>query len=181
MKEEKSQITIEAILIFGMFILVLVGISWPTALRIKTAADDVEVLASARFATEQIASAANTIVTPGGKRTIDVYVPGFRSKGNATGGLPLISIVTRICTPDGENLVTTVRIVRRKSDGTIGRNETHTFNISLYGNNWTFSAPGSDAIVEDKGKRYSLALYWRNITSTTNNSLQGIFCNTTSF
>ncbi|MFQ5816084.1 MAG: hypothetical protein ACE5G7_06255 [Candidatus Hydrothermarchaeaceae archaeon] len=179
MMEERGQITIEAVLIFGLFIVVLVGISWPMAFRVKAAADDVEILTAARYATEQIASAADTIVTSGGKRTIDVYVPGFRSVGNTTGSpsVPLIHIITRICSPDGKNLNTTVLIVRRESDGTIKRDETHTFNRSLYGTNWGFSVSGDDAIVEDIGKRYTITLYWKNITSSTSNTLSGINCN----
>ncbi|MEE8167989.1 MAG: hypothetical protein V3T58_03845 [Candidatus Hydrothermarchaeales archaeon] len=180
MRNERGQITIEAIIIFGMFIVVLVGISWPMAFRVKAAANDIEIVSAARYATEQIASAANTVVTPGGKRTIDVYVPGFRSVGNTTNAspVPVIHIATRICSPDGANLITTVLIMRRKSDGTIKRQETHNFTRSLYGTGWSFSAAGEDAIVEDIGKRYSITLYWKNITSSTSSSLSGIECNT---
>ncbi len=179
MKEERGQITIEAIIIFGMLILILVAISWPMAWRARNAANDVTMVSDARYATEQIASAANSIVVPGGKRTIEVYVPGYLSPGNTTGGVPLTHIATRICSPDGSNLVTTVIIMRRASDGAIKREEEHNFTTKLYGSNWSFSVGGEDAIVEDRGKRYTLELYWKNITSTTSNSLSNVTCNQT--
>ncbi len=177
MKDEKGQITIEAVIIFGMLILVLVGISWPMAFRAKAAADDLEMVSGARYAAEQIVSAANSISAPGGKRTIDVYIPGYRSPGNATGGVPLIHIGTRICT-DGDNMTTAVIIMRRESDGTISKQENHNFTRGLAGTGWSLSAVGGNAIWEETGKRYSLTINWKNITTSTSNSASGVTCAT---
>ncbi len=174
---DAGQITIEALLVFGMMILVLVSISWPMAFRAKAAADDLEMVSGARYAAEQIASAANSISAPGGKRTIDIYIPGYRSPGNATGGRPLVHIGTRICT-DGDNLNTTVIIMRRDSDGTETKRENHNFTRGLIGTGWSFSAVGGDAIWEETGRRYSLMIYWKNITTSTSNSASDVTCTT---
>ncbi len=141
----------------------------------KAAADDVAILSDARYAIEQIGATADSITTPGSKRTIRVYVPGFKSAGNTTTNVPVIHIATRICT-DGSDLISTVLLVRRESDGDIRRQETHDFTRKLYGTNWTLTPSDEDAIVEDRGKWYDITITWKNITSTTSNSLDDIEC-----
>ncbi len=174
MKGERGQITIEAILIFGMFIIVLVGISYPLAFRVKATADDVAIISDARYATEQIGTSADSVVTPDSKRTIKVYVPGFKSTGNTTTNRPLIHIATRICT-NGTDLITTILIARREPDGGYRRLETHNLSRKLMGANWTL---GTNVIVEDIGKWYDIVVKWKNITSNTSNSPTGIDCST---
>jgi uncharacterized protein (UPF0333 family) len=158
---EKGQITIEAILILGFFILIFFSVTVPMVFKSREAAIDTSVLADARFATEQIAGAANQIVVNGSKRTIEVYVPGYD-----TGS---ISIGTRICT-DGSNLNTTVAIVH----GTVS--EEHKFSTKLYGGNWGLmnNVDGSLFIAEDSGKRYTIVLEYKSINSTTANSFAAV-------
>lgn len=177
MRHERGQITIEAILIFGMFILVLVGISFPLALKAREAADDMAMLSDARYALEQIGTASDSVITPDGKRTIRVYVPGFKSEGNTTTNLPRVHIATRICT-NGTDLKATVIVVRRDESGDYKRLETHEFTRGLYSSNWSLTFSGVNAIVEDRGNWYDITVRWRNITSTTSNSITGINCAT---
>jgi len=177
MREERGQITIEAILIFGMFILILVGISYPLAFRVRADADDISLLSDARFAIEQIGAATDTITTPGSKRTIQVYIPGFKSPGNTSTNVPITHIATRICI-DGNNMNSTVLLIRRQSDGTVSRLETHTFTRSLYSSNWGITSSNIASIVEDRGRWHDITLTWQTINSTTGNSISGIDCST---
>ena len=154
---EKGQITVEAVLILGFFIMIFVGVTLPMAFDARRAAVDTTVLADARFATEQIASAANTIVVNGSKRTIEVYVPGYNSGA--------IKIGTRICT-DGSYVNTTVAIKHSKA------NEIHNISSKLYGSGWSLSSvSGTDYIAELNGTRYTLVFTYKSINSTTSNSL----------
>ncbi|MEE9594023.1 MAG: hypothetical protein V3V92_01345 [Candidatus Hydrothermarchaeales archaeon] len=177
MSEESGQITIEAIFIFGMLIIVLVSISFPLSFRVKATAYDVAILTDARYVIEQIGAAADTITTPGSKRTIQVYVPGLKSQGNTTTDVPITHIATRICT-DGTELTSTVLIVRRRSNGNVTRLETHNFTRKLFGSNWGITSSGTSAIVEDIGKWYDLTITWKSINSTSSNSISGIDCTT---
>jgi uncharacterized protein (UPF0333 family) len=103
LKGEKGQITVEAVLILGFFILIFVGVTVPMVFNARDSAIDTTVLADAKFATEEIAAATNQVVVNGSKRTIEIYVPG--NNGSST------KIGTRICT-DGLNINTTVGILR---------------------------------------------------------------------
>jgi len=146
--DEKGQVTIEAMLIMGMFMVLLVTVSLPIVFRTKTSARDVSLVADARYVTDQIANTANSIVHPDEKRTMDMYIPGFNS--------PDTSIPVTIGT-DGGNLVTTVALPTG--------NETMT--IELYGSSWVMydGSTGSQSnISEATGKRYTITLRWKNIT-----------------
>jgi uncharacterized protein (UPF0333 family) len=162
--DEKGQITVEAILILGFFMLIFIGVTVPLAFNARYSAIDTSVLADAKFATEQIAGAAGTVITPGSRRTIDVYVPGYKSGD--------INIGTRICT-DGSYVNTTVAIDR----GNAGMNqsrviESHNISSKLYGAGWSVSAPsGLTYISENSGKRYTIVIEYKSINSTTANSL----------
>jgi uncharacterized protein (UPF0333 family) len=138
---ERGQITIEALIIVGIFIIILVGISLPLMFHAKRTATDVTVIADARYATEQIAAAANSVVTPGTKRTVDVYVPGYNSTAR---------VITTTITTDGSNLTTTV---------TIPDEDPYNMTIELYGDNWEM-----EDINESVGNRYSFIITWKNIT-----------------
>lgn len=145
---EKGQVAIEAMLIMGMFMVLLITVSLPIIFRTKASARDVSLVADARYVTDQIANAANSIVHPDEKRTIDVYIPGFNS--------PDTSIPVTIGT-DGGNLVTTVALPSGDE----------TMTIDLYGSGWTMynGSTGSQSnISEAVGGRYNIALRWKNIT-----------------
>ncbi len=154
---EKGQITIEAIIIFGALILIFVGVSVPLAFKVKDAATDVMVVSDARYAAEQILAAANSIATPGEKRTVEVYIPGYKSVG-MVGSTPLISIQTNIAT-NGSALNTEIVITRYRYDGTLKQSEKHSVGRNLYGSNWSMST-----INESSGRRYEFVMQWKNIT-----------------
>ncbi|GBE18154.1 hypothetical protein BMS3Abin16_00746 [archaeon BMS3Abin16] len=162
--DEKGQITVEAILILGFFMLIFIGVTVPMAFNARSAAIDTSVLADAKFATEQIAGAAGTVIVNGSRRTINVYVPGYKSGG--------INIGTRICT-DGSYINTTVAINRSTS----GMNQSRvieSYNISakLFGTGWTLTNPAGGAYIsENKGTRYTIVIEYKSINSATANSL----------
>lgn len=154
---EKGQITVEAVLILGFFILIFFAVTVPMAFNAMNSATDATVLADAKFATEQIASAASAVVVNGSKRTIEVYVPGYNSSA--------IRIGTRICA-SGSYVNTTVAISRS------GVTESHNISAKLYGSGWNMtSVSGTAYIAEDRGKRYTLVITYKSINSTTTNSL----------
>jgi hypothetical protein len=166
--DEKGQITVEAVLILGFFIMIFVGVTVPMTFNARYTAIDTSILTDAKFATEQIASAVNTVVVNGSKRTIDVYVPGYKAGSIHTG--------TRICT-DGDYLNTTVLIVRYYANGTAKVSEAYDFSHKLYGGNWTLStsdASATDRILEDEGRRYSIVIEYKSITSNTNNTMTDV-------
>ncbi|MDI6654883.1 MAG: hypothetical protein QME59_03245 [Candidatus Hydrothermarchaeota archaeon] len=154
---EKGQITIEAIIIFGALILIFVGVSVPLAFKVKDAATDVAIVSDARYAAEKIVSAANSISTPGEKRTVEVYIPGYTSAGTV-GNFPLIKIQTNIAT-NGSALNTEIVITRYRDDGTLKQHEKHSFARNLYGSGWSMST-----INESSGRRYEFVVGWKNIT-----------------
>ena len=162
--DEKGQITVEAVLILGFFILIFIGVTVPMAFNARAAAIDTSVLADAKFATEQIAGAAGTVIVNGSRRTIDVYVPGYKSAD--------INIGTRICT-DGAYINTTVAIDRGASGVNQSRIiESHDISAKLYGTNWTIINPAGGAYIsESSGKRYTIVIEYRSLDSTTANSL----------
>jgi len=153
-----GQITIEAILIFGLLILLFIGISVPLAFKAKNMANDASAVSDARYAMEQLVATANSISTPGEKRTISIYIPGFTSRGTEPGGAPLTSIESTWNT-NGTHLLTTVAIKRYKDDGTLKQNETYNLNRILNGGSWSMTA-----LTESSGRRYDFVVYWRNIT-----------------
>ncbi|NOZ77204.1 MAG: hypothetical protein GXO65_05965 [Euryarchaeota archaeon] len=181
MRPNRGQITVEALLIFGAFLLILASISIPNVFKAQDNARDVQFVADARYAADQLASIANSITSTYDKRTVSVYIPGYTSAGNVS-GRPIIHMGTRICSPDGSNLVTTVLIVRRDSTtGNTTQADYYNFTIPLSGQSWTVEAPGGEPIFEDQGRWRNFTISWKNITSTTNNSLTGITCNQTTF
>lgn len=145
---ERGQITIEAILLFGIFVTILFSISLPMAMKVKKEALEVSTVADARYTSEQIVTAANSIAYPGGRRTLEVYVPGDSEK----------NINTTIST-DGSNLITTVLL---PGDGP------KVINLSLYGKEWVIYDSGGNPsnITENQGARYKFIICWKNITFT---------------
>ena len=170
MIEERGQITIEALLILGVFILILISVSLPTTFDAVDATRDVRVVSDARFVSEQIVAAANRITNSYEKDTVKIYVPGYSSPGNTPAGYPLIWIRTCIRT-DGDVLNTTVLTTRYNEDGSINRNEVYSFTKDLPGDDWGLYIPnttGSKPIYEEDGFSYTLEISWKNITSKTN-------------
>lgn len=159
---DRGQITVEAILILGFFILVFVGVSIPMGFKARNTALESSAVADAKFATEQIAGAANTVLVNGSKRTIDVYVPGYNSTST--------KIATRICT-DGQYLNTSIAI---KSSNAV---ELQNLSAKLYGSGWSISS-GGGAIVEDSGARYTIVITYKDINSSTTNGFSGVDCST---
>lgn len=153
MMRDKGQITLEAIFIFGMFILIFIGISLPLAFKAKDAANDVAVVSDAGYAAEQITSASKGVVMPGARRSMSVYIPGYSSRAR--------TIATTLST-DGESLVATVSGL---SDGN------KTITRSLHGSGWKIyngSTGTEGSLTESAGRRYKFDITWsggiKNIT-----------------
>lgn len=146
--EERGQITIEALLIVGMFMVLIFTVSYPIVFRTKRSARDVSLIGDARFVTDQITNAANSIIHPDERRKIDVYVPGYDSVD--------IDIPVNMGT-DGDKLITTVALP--------AGNETLT--ADLYGTGWKLYTGTTGAelnLTEDSGGRYNITIRWKNIT-----------------
>ncbi len=158
MRENSGQITIEAILIFGLFVLIFLGVSVPLAFKARDMASDTGIVADARYAAEEITATANSIAVPGEKRTIRVYIPGFTSTGIAQNGEPISKAATSWRT-NGTHLMVGISITRYRQDGTLKLAETYNITTQLYGKGWTMTP-----FTESSGRWYSFAIYWRNIT-----------------
>ncbi|RLF57067.1 MAG: hypothetical protein DRN25_07110 [Thermoplasmata archaeon] len=143
----RGQITIEAILIFGIFLLIIFSVSMPLAMKAKRQSLEVSTVADARYAAEQIVSLANSITFPGDKRTAEVYIPGDKGRG----------INTSMNIVGGKYLITTVYF-EEDSPAVI--------NLSLDGNNWMLWSDGNIGVFEDEGHRYRVEVSWGNITCT---------------
>lgn len=168
---EKGQVTIEALLILGLFVLLVFAVSVPTVYRTQGDARDIKFVSDAKFATERLATFASSISNTYEKKNVKIYVPGYTSSGNASDDKPLIWMATCTAT-SGRVLNTTVAILRRDSDGTVTMQETYNFSRSLGTGNWkTYVNTGSGyqegVIVEDSGRRYDITISWENITSNT--------------
>lgn len=168
---DRGQITIEMILIFGLFILLIFTVSFPTALLGDKNSREVQIASDAKFASDRLATFAASISNPSEKRNVEIYIPGFTSAGNASNDKPIIWSAVCI-TSDGSFLNTSIAIIMRTKDGTITKQETYSFSKNLGRGNWktyvnTGSGYSEGVIVEDRGSRYNISISWENITSNT--------------
>lgn len=167
----KGQVTIEMLMVFGAFILIIFAILVPTVFRAESYARDVQFTSDAKFASEKIATFASSVSNPYEKRSITLHLPGYTSSGNASNNKPRIQM--GMCTTtSGSILNTTIALVRRNSTGALTMQETYSFTRNLGGGNWkTYINTGSGyvekPIVEGHGKEYNITISWENITSTT--------------
>lgn len=143
--DNKGQVTIEALLIFGAMIIIFVALVSYT-FKADYSAKDVQFVSDARYVTGQIVSSANMVSTPGELRTVEVYVPGFTSRG---GGI----IMTTTISTDGDNVTTIASITRNATT------ENYTITKDLPGAGWQMNT-----LSESNGSWYTLSITWRNIT-----------------
>jgi|Deesub1362B_J571_1020462.scaffolds.fasta_scaffold02492_4 uncharacterized protein (UPF0333 family) len=163
----RAQITVEALIIMGAILLILLSVSVPLAIYSGRSARDVQHASDARYVVEEIAAVANSVSNEYERRTLTLYVPGYTSAGKDVNGLPLIEKTTRITTSqDGDALVAYLTQVRRREDGSVVQNDTYNFTVELYGKGWIImAANGSVAdIVESSGAWYSINITLKNIT-----------------
>ncbi len=106
--DNKGQATIEALLIFGVMIIIFVTLVSYT-FKADYAAKDVQFVSDARYVTEQIVSSANMVATPGELRTVEVYIPGFTSRDGSV-------IMTTNISTDGDNVTTIASITRNATE-----------------------------------------------------------------
>jgi hypothetical protein len=168
---ERGQVTVEMIFIFGLFMMILIGVSVPSVLKSERYARDVQFVSDAKFASERLATFAGSISNPYEHRNVEIYVPGYTSTSNSTDNKPLMWMGTCI-SASGSVLNTTLGMVRRKSDGTVTLQETHSFSRDLGAGNWTIyvntgSGYPEGVLIESSGRRYNLTIQWENITSNT--------------
>jgi hypothetical protein len=163
-RERRGQLTIEFLILMGLFILVLVGTTFLFLLETTADAREVDIVSAARFAAEEISSATYSASAPRSKRVLDVYLPGYRSAGVASGGERLANIST-ILTTDGENLITEVRITRYYQNGSLKLQEEWNFSRRLYGSGWTLYSEGvSGGVQEEIGSRYRVYIRPGNLS-----------------
>lgn len=163
-RDERGQMTIEFIILIGLFVLILVGTSVPLAFRTTDNAVDVSLVADARYVTEELGMAADGI-SPGGRKNLTVYIPGYRSQGSV-GGKQLINVTTVLGT-DGDNLTMRVNITRYRSDGTLDRRDSYNFSRGLPGKGWTIYNGGTlGNVTEGSGRSYRVLVSWRNMSFT---------------
>lgn len=163
----KAQVTIEALIIIGAVLLIILSVSVPTAMFSSRAAKDVQHVSDARYVAEEIAAAASSITSEYDKRSLRLYVPGYVSAGRDSNGDPLVEKSTRISTSaDGSALEVYLSLIRRRGDGTVVQNESYNFSVDLPGRGWVMGyANGTQAeIYERYGAWYSFNITYRNIT-----------------
>lgn len=166
LEKENAQITIEAILIIGFFILIFFSITVPMAFKVAHYSRDLSVASDARFAFNEILSAANSVVVNGSRRTISIYIPGYNASDiNETR-------ITVICNnSDGSKLVGFVFLAKNR--------EIRNFSSSLYGSNWQVSdASGDNKIMEIAGRRHVITVEYKKITSNLTNPALPAFSST---
>ncbi len=162
--QKGAQITIEAIILVGILIVILMGTTMPMALKAQRSATEVSFANDAKYATEQILAAANSLSAPGAKRTIVVYIPGATSARNTSvGNRPFVNFTTYLST-DGSNLITTISMVRNNDDGSTFLNEVYTYSSALYGSGWMmYNAAGTAAnLTETTGRKYRFTITWES-------------------
>jgi hypothetical protein len=164
---ERAQITVEALIIVGAILLIILSVSVPMTMYSGRAARDVQHAGDARYAAEQIAAAANSITNEYERRSIKVYIPGYTSAGTTLGGEPLQERLTRIgTTGDGGALQVWLSQVRRYSNGSVASNRSYNFTVDLYGTGWRLAHyNGTEtSIVERSGAWYTFNITYKNIT-----------------
>ena len=162
----KAQITVEALIIIGAILLILLSVSVPSAMFAGRTARDVQHAGDARYAAEELAAAANSITNEYEVRSLRLYIPGYTSAGTAAGGVPLIERTTRITTtPGGDALAVYLTQLRRRSDGSVVQNDTYNFTVELFGKGWTLTlANGTAAEISERyGAWYSFNITYRRI------------------
>ncbi|WP_456475173.1 hypothetical protein [Candidatus Pyrohabitans sp.] len=163
----KAQITVEALIVMGAILLILLSVSVPFTLQSGRYARDVQHAGDARYAVEEIATAANSISNEYEKRTLRLFVPGYTSAGVDANGMPIIERTTRITTSDdGGALVAQLTQVRRRSNGSVVQNDTYSFQVELYGKGWSVAYANGTVgdIVESSGAWYTINITYKNIT-----------------
>ncbi|NOZ59648.1 MAG: hypothetical protein GXO66_08780 [Euryarchaeota archaeon] len=163
--DNRAQITVEALIILGAILLIILSVSVPTTLFSGRVARDVQHAADARYAVEQIAAAANSITSDYERRVLTVYIPGYTTAATATGGEPLQERRTVIST-DGDVLKVWLSQVRRYTNGSLAANSSYSFSVDLQGTGWRLAHPnGTEAsIVERSGAWYNFTITYKNIT-----------------
>lgn len=178
---ERGQVTIEMIFIFGLFMLLLIGISVPSVLKGERYARDVQFVSDAKFSSERLASIASTMSNPYERKNIEIYIPGYTSSSNSSDDKTLAWMGSCI-SASGSVLNTTVGMVRRAGDGTVTLQEMYSFTRDLGTGNWsiyvnTGSGYQEGVLIESGGRRYNLTISWENITSNTVPSYTLANCN----
>lgn len=166
-RNNRGQVTIEAMLIFGILLAIVLGISVPIIFGSSHLSKDVSFSSDARYSMERVASTANGLTNENERRTLDVYVPGQTSPGSTNGGNPLVEKSITITTDStGSNLVASINMVRRYENDSIRSNETHPFTIELNGKGWkVYDTNGMEnPVVESLGERYRVLVSWKNLT-----------------
>jgi len=77
---ESGQISIEAIIIFGMFVIILIGISFPVALKTQSASNDAAIILEARKNLNTIVSTIETVRAQGSGAVTTVAITSNSAK-----------------------------------------------------------------------------------------------------
>ena len=168
---ERGQVTIEIILIFGMFLLLIFAVSIPTVLQSGRDADDVQYVSDVKFATERLATFAASVSHPDEKKNVEIYMPGSYV-GNFSDPSTPATLRAMCIDADGRSLDAIAAIIRQGSEGFIVQEDDYEFSKNLGAGDWkiyvnTGSGYQEGALYEYGGKRYNLIISWENITSNT--------------
>lgn len=166
---ERGQVTIEMMLIFGMFILLVVAVSLPTVFEGARHAGDVQFVSDTKFGTERLAAIASSITNPYERKNVEIYIPGYLTDANSAP--PLVFKGTCIET-DGRYLNTSTIIMRWDDECRDTGEEDYMFSKNLGVGNWKIYVKNGSiyqegALIETTGRWYNLTISWENITSDT--------------
>jgi hypothetical protein len=167
---ERGQVTVEMIFIFGLFLMIVIGVSVPSVSKSELAARDVQFVSDAKFASERLATIAGAISNPYEKRNIEMYIPGFYS-GDLSGS-DSAALRGMCIEANGSALNSLAFILRQNSDGETVQEDEYAFSKNLGSGDWTIyintgSGYQEGPLYEYGGRMYNLTISWGNITSNT--------------
>ena len=164
-KEKKGQISIEALIILGFIIIVLVSITYPMAFEASSTAQDVKYATLTRTVADKISHEINFVYYSGvgTERTFYIYAPAIASVGTAENGEPLYERYI-VLTKNDNRLEFALHIIKRNRDGSIKLNETKTIVRELPPINWIVYYNGENKTNFTFSGKYRVVISWGNIS-----------------
>ncbi len=164
-KEKKAQISIEALIILGFIIIILVSITYPMAFKASSTAQDVKYATLTRTVADKISHAINFVYYSGvgTEKTFYINAPASISVGTAKNGEPLYERYI-VLTQNNNELRFTLHIIKRNNDGSIKLNETKTIIKELPPIDWIIYYNGENVENITFSGRYRVVISWNNIS-----------------
>ncbi len=164
-KERKAQISIEALIILGFIMIILISITYPLAFKTSSTAQDVKFATLTRTVADKISHAVNIVYYSGvgTERTLYIDVPEDVSAGIAKNGEPLYERYIT-ATINDSSLLFTLHIIKRSTDGRVILNESRTLERSLPPINWVLYYNGEYIESLRFSGKYRVVISWNNIS-----------------